>query len=392
MKKKNKSAVNTTISQGENPQLIEWNTALEGVTNRLEKIEQNLNSNTLICRGQTVEGLIVEFTAGGSTNLERLKGKVCEAVCGNEITGIDVRDLHASLYGRDRKCVRLSCTNPASKIHLLKQALRKKPNGLFVNEFLTSTKIKIYKNLRQLKALHPDKIKAVFTRNGNILYTQSDSNQIVHVSSLVDLKNIVTSEVPEAVPETSAAESSAKSFAKKKKKKIEMDELLGVFSDFPEFNPDVDNYVRPNCKYMDVECLSNFINGISLTILMLNIRSRNKNFDQFISTFSDYISYFTCIIWTETWLTKDCDAVFNIDGFYCIDQYRNNYGGGIKVYVRNCMQSKVLSNFCALNDVIEMLTIELLYSNFRFLLTAVYHPPTSFPVKIWNLLTSLTFI
>ena len=49
--------------------------------------------------------------------------------------------------------------------------------------------------------------------------------------------------------------------------------------------------------------------------------------------------------------------------------------------MRNCIQSKVLSNFCVLNDVIEMLTIELLYSNYRFLLTAVYHPPTSFPVK-----------
>ena len=69
---KNTSAVNTTTSQGENPQPIEWNTVLEGVTNRIEKIEQNLNSNTLICRGPTVEGLIVEFTvAGGSTNLVR---------------------------------------------------------------------------------------------------------------------------------------------------------------------------------------------------------------------------------------------------------------------------------------------------------------------------------
>ena len=73
---KNTSAVNTTISQGENPQPIERNTPLGGVTNHLEKIEHNLNSNTLICRGPTVEGLIVEFRAGGSTNLERLKSKV----------------------------------------------------------------------------------------------------------------------------------------------------------------------------------------------------------------------------------------------------------------------------------------------------------------------------
>ena len=27
-----------------------------------------------------------------------------------------------------------------------------------------------------------------------------------------------------------------------------MDELLDVFSDYPEFNPDVDNYVRPNYR------------------------------------------------------------------------------------------------------------------------------------------------
>ena len=193
---KNKSADNTNITQGENPAITEPNSVLEGVTNRLEKIEQNLNANTLICRGPTVEKLVTESAAGDSTNLERLKGKICETVCGEEITGIDVSNLKVSLYGREKKSVRLSCTNPASKIHLLKQARRKKPEGLFVNEFLTTSKFKIYKNLRQLKALHPDVIKAVFTRNGNVFYTRSDSNQLINVSSLVDLNSIVSPEVP----------------------------------------------------------------------------------------------------------------------------------------------------------------------------------------------------
>lgn len=160
-----------------------------------------------------------------------------------------------------------------------------------------------------------------------------------------------------------------------------MDELRDVFVDYPEFIPDVDDYIRPNCKYANVECLSDFINGIPLTILMLNIRSCNKNFDQFLSTFCNYISSFTCIILTETWLSEYRDNIFNIDGFYCIDLYRNNYGGGIKVYLKNFIKSKVLGNFNLLNDVMEMLTIELSCSNHRFLLTTVYHPPTSFPVK-----------
>ena len=193
---KDTSAGNTTQSQGENLVPIEQNAVLEGVNNRLEKIEQNLNSNTLICRGSTVERLVNETATGETANLERLKGRVCEAVCGEEITAIDVRDLQINLYGRDRKSVRLSCTNLASKIHLLRQARRKKPGGLFVNDFLTSSKWKIYKNLRQLKALHPSKIKSVFTRNGNVFYSTSDSAQVIHVSSITDLNNIINTEVP----------------------------------------------------------------------------------------------------------------------------------------------------------------------------------------------------
>ena len=200
----NRSSENTALTQSEGSSTTEQNSVLEGVNNRLEKIEQNLNANTLICRGPTVEKLVTESAAGEFTNLERLKGKICETVCGEEITGIDVSDLQVSLYGRDRKSVRLSCKTPASKITLLKQARRKKPNGLFLNEFLTTSKLKIYRNLRQLKALHPNKIKAVFTRNGNIFYTPNDSSQMINVSSLAELNGIVIPEGPVENPTPSS--------------------------------------------------------------------------------------------------------------------------------------------------------------------------------------------
>ena len=153
------------------------------------------------------------------------------------------------------------------------------------------------------------------------------------------------------------------------------------FDDYPEFVPEVENYVRPYCHYLNVECLSHYVNGIYLSILMLNIRSCCKNFDQFISTFGNYIKFFTCIILTETWLTQDRDNIFNIHGFYCTDLYRNNYGGGIKVYVKDHIQSKILDRFTIISDLCEMLTIELLYQNQRYLLTSIYHPPTPFPAK-----------
>ena len=182
---------NSVIPTNENLVSVEQNVVLEDVNNRLEKIEQNLNSNTVICRGSEVEKLVRDSTTGEATNLELLKGKVCAAVCGEEVTGVDVRDLRISLYGRDKKCIRLSCTNPASKIHLLRKAREKRPEGIFVNEFLTSNKLKIYRSLRQLKAQHPSKIKAVFTRNGNILYSLHDTSQVFHVSSIDDLSSII---------------------------------------------------------------------------------------------------------------------------------------------------------------------------------------------------------
>ena len=160
-----------------------------------------------------------------------------------------------------------------------------------------------------------------------------------------------------------------------------MDEVTGDFLNYPEFIPDVDNYLQPNCRYLNVEYLSDFVNGITLSILMLNIRSCCKNFDQFISTFCNVISSFTCLILTETWLTQDRDNVFNIPGFHCINLYRNNQGGGIKIYFKEPIQCKVLNRYTFVSNLFEMLTVELLYGSNRYILASIYHPPTSFPVK-----------
>ena len=159
---------------------------------------------------------------------------------------------------------------------------------------------------------------------------------------------------------------------------------------FPEFIPDIENYVHTNCRYMNVENLSDYVNGVSMSILMLNIRSCCKNFDQFISTFYSFISFFTCIILTETWLTHDRDNVFDIQGFHCVNLYRNNVGGGIKIYLRDFVQCEVLNRYTFVNNLLEMLTIEILFCNRKYILTAVYHPPTSYPVKNVEFIDLLT--
>ena len=163
-----------------------------------------------------------------------------------------------------------------------------------------------------------------------------------------------------------------------------------AFFDYPEYVPDLENYVRPNCTYLNVDDLYQLVCGLSLSIFMLNIRSCKKNFDNFVANFNNCINYFSCIIFTETWPSPDRDKIFDFPGYYCHDIYRNQYGGGIKLYLKNCFQSKILKNFTIMNDVLEMLTVELFFNGFKFILITVYHPPTSCPEKNIEFVASFT--
>ena len=91
-----------------------------------------------------------------------------------------------------------------------------------------------------------------------------------------------------------------------------MDGVTDAFVDYPEYVPDLDNYVRPNCSYLDVDDLYRFICGLSLSVLMLNIKSCKKNFDNFMANFNNCIKYFSSVIFTETWLSQDRDRIFFI--------------------------------------------------------------------------------
>ena len=160
-----------------------------------------------------------------------------------------------------------------------------------------------------------------------------------------------------------------------------MDAVPVDFADYPEFIPDLDNNFSSNCVYLNVDDLSPYICCLSLSICMLNIRSCKKNFDNFMANFCDYVNTFSCIIFTETWLTEDRDKIFDIPGFYCHNLYRNQYGGGIKLYVKNCIKSKILDECTVINNLCEILTVELFLSDCKFLLMMVYHPPTPFSIQ-----------
>ena len=131
------------------------------------------------------------------------------------------------------------------------------------------------------------------------------------------------------------------------------------FNNLPVFTPDLENYVAPKCNYIDVDELYPYVRGLSLSILLLNICSLKCNFIVFLSKFYNYINMITFIVLTETWITLDRDKAFNIPGFYSLNLYRDQYGGGLRLYVKNCFKGKILSEFTVLDDFYEILTVEL---------------------------------
>ena len=148
------------------------------------------------------------------------------------------------------------------------------------------------------------------------------------------------------------------------------------FTDLLVLTLDVEN-ILSNCDFIDLQYLCPFISSLSFTILMLNVRSIKRNFNVFLSEFCNYFKMFSIIVLTETWLTGDRDKAFNIPGFYSFNLYRNQFGGGLRLYVKDCFKAKVLDYFTSLCESYEILSVVLDVSDFKYVLMLLYHPPTS---------------
>ena len=146
---------------------------------------------------------------------------------------------------------------------------------------------------------------------------------------------------------------------------------------YPKFTPNFDNYTPIECNYYDFDVYLPTITAVSMNIIMLNIRSCKRNFNTFIAYFAQFLACFSCIILTETWLTAERDNVYTIPGFSHHNLYRDHQGGGIKIFVRSDIQSRIIRDYTLMNDYFELLTIELFVNCKKLLLCALYHPPSS---------------
>ena len=115
----------------------------------------------------------------------------------------------------------------------------------------------------------------------------------------------------------------------------------------------------------------------TFSIFTLNIRSCRKNFNMLLSFIQTYLLTFSFIVLVETWLSNQCDHIFNIPGYKQLNVYRNNHGGGIKVLYKETFSVKILDDMTFVNNVFESLTFSCSVGSIKYLINCIYRPPSS---------------
>ena len=115
-----------------------------------------------------------------------------------------------------------------------------------------------------------------------------------------------------------------------------------------------------------------------LSIIHVNCRSLNSNFDKLNQMLNDLQHKFDIIAVSETWLNKYNSDLYSLNGFQMYNQDRDTArGGGVAIYVRENIKHTVNNGLSiAVENCFECLTVDL-YVPRKITVSCVYRKPGS---------------
>ncbi|XP_065675816.1 uncharacterized protein LOC136092023 [Hydra vulgaris] len=152
-----------------------------------------------------------------------------------------------------------------------------------------------------------------------------------------------------------------------------------------------------NSRYFETETFKTELEAYknNFTIIHINIRSINKNFDKLKHFLIDCNYSFSMICLTETWCSDESiqnNSNFQIPNYKLLSSERKAYkkGGGIATYVRNDQVIKVRKDHSISNPDSEVFTIEIINSKFKnIIVSTCYRPPEGNIKKCSNYLEEI---
>ena len=143
---------------------------------------------------------------------------------------------------------------------------------------------------------------------------------------------------------------------------------------------DTDIIIEANveCGQYDLDSFKdvNFNDNHKLKMIHLNIRSYNKNSDEFLVYLSKLNVKFPIVFLSETWLS--CESEFNdVPGYDSFHSIRSRLGGGVSILIDNKFQANTLPSLTINNDLIESVGVKMEVDGKSLNLLCVYRPPST---------------
>lgn len=132
-----------------------------------------------------------------------------------------------------------------------------------------------------------------------------------------------------------------------------------------------------SCQYFSINDFNNLSLSIkhNFLIIHINIRSFNKNSDEFFAFISQCNRTPDIIVMTETWFSpENFKTIPNYQSFHTYRSTRR--GGGVTIYIKSCYRAIKDETLSYANDIFEMCTVCVhLEGNERVRLHGIYRPP-----------------
>ena len=138
-------------------------------------------------------------------------------------------------------------------------------------------------------------------------------------------------------------------------------------------NPD---YV-PLCSYSNWGNVSVRLSPGRISLIAINARGLTSKFSELSAYLSGLNSKPSFVVITETWLSRDRDCVFELDGYRSHSIYREKQlGGGIKLYYLGTLSVSIVDEFTGIFDCCENLTIGAYIRGYgKLIISCFYRPP-----------------
>jgi len=138
-----------------------------------------------------------------------------------------------------------------------------------------------------------------------------------------------------------------------------------------------DNITAEDSDYYSVDmfaALCRQFQANNISILHMNIRSFQKNSDEFIVFLEQLVERPSVIILTETWFTTEFTAdLWGYDAYHTVREDRR--GGGVSVYVSKCFKHKNIPQWSIISENAEYCSVEISFRDSRIVVHGIYRAP-----------------